>query len=75
MKKSNKNLYILLLVFIILWPIQYIEIEKKTKENNKLECEITNMNEKIKKIDNIKSKNEERKIWKRTKKKLEKALS
>ena len=75
MKKSNKNLYILLFVFAILWLIQCSEIEKKAKENNKLKYKITNMSEKIKKIDDIEIKKEEKDIWKNTKKKLNKALS
>ena len=64
MKKKRKIFYIILFIFIILWLIQYNEIEIKTKENNKSKYKIINMNKDIKKKGDMKNKLEEKEIWK-----------
>ena len=75
MKKKRKIFYIILFIFIILWLIQYNEIEIKTKENNKSKYKIINMNKDIKKMGDMKNKIEEKEIWKDIKKRINKTFS
>ena len=75
MKKKRKIFYIILFIFIILWLIQYNEIEIKTKERNKSKYKIINMNKDIKKMGDMKNKIEEKEIWKDIKKRINKTFS